>query len=351
MRVKFSYDRLWCHLGVAGLASISLSACSNMDSPMTIWKEITGERDPQVVDGPRRKPMLNKDFEPTKPQAKRDEGYFIPTEEKMAKKEEMAKQVVADITSHPGGPINGMEPLIEDTAEITEHTEAAMAQLAPAANYIPSPMERKPIASNPDAHRPSTRQIGSLLPAQNAQTNAEYPPLSSVPVTPGQFETVRAEHPSVKQELLQSKQASDTSRKQLNQHIADEAGEGFMQSKKATPTQPTAPVVLEKVTEPAPLPTPVTASVDKALVPPPAVAEAPPLQAAPTTAEQPTVAAVMPANLFVSEVPTQHTAQPTPSYVPETNAYEPAYEPVVPQYRYAPIRRERHSGYLPDSRY
>lgn len=415
MRVKRSYGRMVCYLGLAMAASTSLSACGNL-SVSSWWNDLTGKREPQVVGGNRRVPMLNKEFKKpsTTSDTTQEQGYYIPkeTHETTAPKA-MVTGAEASVTNYPEQPANDMDAPQQDGGPIeaigswfdanaqTEPAEpqatptmasnyitqpytapepptslSSLTGLAPAAGHVPPPMERKPIASNPAA-----QSIGAeveLVSIEQTETLTEYPPLSSVPATPEQFETVREQHPAIKQELEQSKQLSDADRVNLYNQIASEADEALsdnftqsvpvnrlqtvpLQADEVATAQETveefaqetteetpqeATELLASATQPQPIAasvdagdTPATIRVDQALVPPPMqlqVAEPTPVQATP-----PAAFAAAPVNVFVQEPtsPTTYTNEPDD------------YTPVVKPYRYTPVSRSQSSGYLPDSRY
>ena len=425
MHVKQSSSKRLCYIGLASLMALPLSGCGE-GGISGWWREVTSEREPQMATGPRRRPMLNHQFDKSKPVVTDEQSYYVPAEQ--TPPAQTTYTPTPAVTSYPDRPIGSLGNAPQDqyqqqetstleqigswfssetqptlpppaysahtqpsysAAPVTMMSAGHMARLAPAAGEIPSPMERKPIASNPDAHRTQSEMVLASI----GGSNAEYPALSSVPQTPAQFETVRAEHPSVKQELMQGKQLSDAARQELYQHIANESDEALSEAfsqrgQQALTSAPKVPVAIARTTKPTPVETPpvkthvqapaqqvipqpapaiaatatpapqafvkpnepsveygqseLTASVDQALVPPPMQAEPQPV----AVAAQP--AASAPVNVFVQAPITSNQPGGYAQNIYQGEAG--GYVPVVPTHRYTPVR-SRGSGYLPDSRY
>ena len=393
MRVKSSYRPIVHHLSLAALICTGLTACNDKNSPSAWWREITSQREDQMIPGKRRKPMFNSQFEtnqPTAPTQDHTQGYYIPQEsmpEESAPPSPSSMATPVPQTSEQAtramdqpGPWLDMEDtqpaqLAYQPAPVATTNAANMAALAPAAGVIPPAKQRKPIASHPDAQlKEQAIELASI-----ASHHPEYPALSSIPATPDQFETVRQQHPSIKEELIKEQQLSDTDRQRLYQYIATDSDDALSPAfsqyasheKRPLPEESPAQVSTyeestadqgERVAAAPPSEaavssasfaaafiapetpavtygdTKITASVDQALVPPPVVPMAIP---EPPVTIQPVTTAAAPINAFVQA--------PTASGTPvedESNAYVPA----VPQYRYS-APRNRGSGYLPDSRY
>lgn len=190
MRVKPSHQRILSHLGITLLASASLTACQSSSSGISdVWRDVRGEREPQVVAGVRRAPILNKQYSQPAGSIKQASPAYNssygasspPAQDPYAKAYENQPEyrqpaggyqeepyLLDRVTSWFSSQFDGSD----NTTPQTPKSDAAMMLASNAsvgALDVPPLDERKPVASNPVAvvtKEPDMQLAEVTLPAK-----------------------------------------------------------------------------------------------------------------------------------------------------------------------------------------
>lgn len=335
---------------------VSLTVLPGCSSVGNLWRDFRGEREDQIVDGPRRRPPLNPN---QAPDAIKPEQSVAPYQTPPAPQAPVpppaastptpydsfnAEGTPATVSSKPGlwdritGWVDEDEP-----GRQQQDQPVAPAQLVneqPAYMAPPTPQDAPPPVELSRSETPR--------PVQGELSNSEYPPLSSVPPTPQRFSDVSANRAAQQADMLSMRHGAQTTKERLDAEVTADAPESLLAHSSNTISvepalaAPEAAPAAVALTPKAPPPAPVVMLDDSEPQPLKPVSE-------PPVFEQRQVIPTPPESMAA---PVQEIPPPVEAAAPLEQSYaQPRVVPVTPMTNSIVVPQTPHRQYIPESSY
>lgn len=160
-----------------------------------------------------------------------------PPKKQTSQTEPVATPVVKQAQKTKPAP-QEMAPLIDKSATV-KYLQAPKADSAPSVVVNMQAMDRlaAPMAAQPTVNFVEEEvELASSSDLQLAESQPDYPPLRSVPPVPSRMQEVQAEHPVVKQQLMDEKSQAERTLEDVAEQLRMEQDESLIHNPPPAPT-------------------------------------------------------------------------------------------------------------------